>query len=147
MRYRYNSACPCPRCRAHGFMGPAVLITVGVLFLLDQMGRAHWMDFGFTWPALLIVIGLVMLLQHSASMEGHIPREYGPPPTWQQQDPRYSAQPPYQGQPYKGQPYPGQAPQGQSYSQPPVVTPPSQPTAGFIAPGAPPKGPDEQGGA
>ncbi len=76
MRYRYNPYCPCPRCRAHGFMGPAVLITIGVLFLLDQMGHAHWMDFGFTWPALLIVIGLIKLLEHSASTNGHIPREY-----------------------------------------------------------------------
>jgi len=140
MRYRYNSACPCPRCRAHGYMGPAVLITLGVLFLLDQMGHMHWMDFGFTWPALLIVIGLVMLLQHSASMEGHIPREYGRPPAWPPQDPRY-------GTPYPGQPYPGQPPQGQGYPPPPVVTPPPTPTAGFIAPGSSPKGPDERGGA
>jgi hypothetical protein len=140
MRYRYNSGCPCARCRAHGYMGPAVLITVGVLFLLDQMGRAHWMDFGFTWPALLIVIGLVMLLQHSASMEGHVPREYGPQ-AWRDQ--RYPA-PPYQGQPYQGQPPQGQ---GQSYPQPPVVTPPAVPPAGFIAPGPSSKKPDEQGGA
>ena len=58
-------------------MGPAVLITIGVLFLLDQMGHMHWMDFGFTWPALLIVIGLIKLLEHSASINGHVPREYG----------------------------------------------------------------------
>ena len=77
MKYRYNPYCPCARCRAHGFMGPAVLITIGVLFLLDQMGRTHWMDFGFTWPALLIVIGVIKLLEHSASINGHIPREYG----------------------------------------------------------------------
>ena len=76
MRYRYNHYCSCARCRAHGFMGPAVLITIGVLFLLDQMGHVHWMDFGFTWPALLIVIGLIKLLEHSASTYGHIPREY-----------------------------------------------------------------------
>jgi len=135
MRYRYNSACPCPRCRAHGLMGPAILITVGVLFLLDQMGRAHWMEFDFTWPALLIVIGLLLLLQRSASMEGHVPREWGPP-AWQSRDPRYPAQP------YPGQPMPPQAP-----GYPPVVTPPPMPQAGFIAPPPPPKGPDEQGGA
>ena len=76
MRYRYNPYCSCARCRAHGFMGPAVLITIGVLFLLDQMGHAHWMDFGCTWPALLIVIGLIMFLQHNASTDGHMPREY-----------------------------------------------------------------------
>jgi hypothetical protein len=57
-------------------MGPAVLITIGVLFLLDQMTHIYWMEFGRTWPALLIVIGLIMFLQHNAPSTGHIPREY-----------------------------------------------------------------------
>lgn len=147
MRFRYNPNCSCSRCRAHGYMGPAVLITLGVLFLLDQMGHAHWMDFGFTWPALLIVIGVVMLLSHSASMEGHIPRgQYGPP-AWQSRDQR-GAVPPY---PYSGQPYPGQpgAPGPGSYAAPPgPVTPPAPvPPAGFITPGTSIKGPDDRGGA
>src|SRR5208283_1555530 len=77
MRYRYNPSCSCGRCRAHGFMGPAVLITLGVLFLFDQLGHSGWMEFGSTWPALLIVIGLIMFLQHNASVAGHVPREYG----------------------------------------------------------------------
>src|ERR1035438_9028844 len=76
MKYRYNSSCGCARCRAHGFMGPAVLITLGVLFLLDQVVHVYWMEFGRTWPALLIVIGLVMFLQHNAPATGHVPREY-----------------------------------------------------------------------
>jgi hypothetical protein len=76
MRYRYNPSCGCARCRAHGFMGPAVLITLGVLFLLDQLTHIYWMEFGRTWPALLIVIGLVMFLQHNAPATGHVPREY-----------------------------------------------------------------------
>lgn len=136
MRYRYNNACPCPRCRAHGFMGPTVLITLGVLFLLDQMGAAHWMSFDFTWPAILIVIGLVKLLEHGASLEGHIPREFGPPASqWRDQG--------YPPQYYSGQPVPPQTP-GYPSS---VVTPPPVPQAGFIAPGSPVKGPDEQGGA
>jgi hypothetical protein len=57
-------------------MGPAVLITIGVLFLLDQMTHIYWMEFGRTWPALLIVIGLIMFLQHNAPATGHVPREY-----------------------------------------------------------------------
>ncbi len=139
MRYRYNNSCPCPRCRAHGYMGPAVLITIGVLFLFDQIGRAHWMDFGFTWPAILIVIGLIKLLEHSASTDGHIPREYGrPPAVWQPGDQRYGTTP------YPGQPG---APGTPGYPPPPVVTPPPVPQAGFIAPGQPVKGPDERGGA
>ncbi len=107
-------------------MGPAVLITIGVLFLFDQMGRTHWMEFGFTWPALLIVIGVIKLLEHSASINGHIPREYG------------ANLPPQPGQPMApGTPvYPAQPMQG------PVVTPPPVAPAGFITPGS---GSDDQG--
>ena len=139
MRYRYNSSCSCQRCRTHGLMGPVILITIGVLFLLDQMGRQHWMQFDFTWPALLIVIGVVLLLSHSASMEGHIPRGQFGPPAWQSRD-----------QQYPPQPYPGQqppAPGASGYAPPPVVTPPPIPTAGFITPGSNPKDPDDRGGA
>jgi hypothetical protein len=128
MRYRYNPYCSCARCRAHGFMGPAVLITIGVLFLLDQMGHAHWMGFGFSWPALLIVIGLIKLLEHSASTNGHIPREYGAnlPPN-------------------PGQPYPPGAP-GYHPQQGPVAPPPPVPPAGFITPGTTIIRPDDKEG-
>jgi len=119
MRYRYNPYCSCSRCRAHGFMGPAVLITLGVLFLLDQLTHVHWLDFGSTWPAFLIVIGLVMFLEHNASAAGHVPREYGAMP------------PPAPGTPA----YPGQP-------QPPGVTPPP---AGSITPGADWTRPDDPG--
>jgi hypothetical protein len=132
MKYKYNSYCSCARCRAHGFMGPAMLITIGVLFLLDQMGHAHWMAFNFTWPALLIVAGVVSLLEHSASTHGHIPREYG-------------AQLP----PNPGQPVPPGTPVYPGYQPPQApVTPPSPPAspAGFIAPPGPTK-PDDKGGA
>ena len=62
-------------------MGPAVLITLGVLFLLAQVSYTYWLNFDRTWPALLIVIGLVLFLRHSAPMNGHVPREYaGVPP-------------------------------------------------------------------
>jgi len=52
MRYRYNPYCACPRCRAHGYMGPAVLITLGVLFLLSEITATYWLNFDRTWPAL-----------------------------------------------------------------------------------------------
>jgi Domain of unknown function (DUF5668) len=131
MKYRYNSYCSCARCRAHGFQGPAILITIGVLFLLDQMGHAHWMDFGFTWPALLIVIGVVKLLEHSASVYGHIPREYGAPLP-----------------PNAGQPMPPGTPVYPAYQPPhaPVTPPPPPAQAGFISP-PPPENPDNKGGA
>jgi len=58
-------------------MGPAVLITIGVLFLLQQM---HIFNFGRTFPVLLIVIGLVKIAQRSAPDTGHIqPPPYYPP--------------------------------------------------------------------
>ena len=125
MRYRYNPYCSCSRCRAHGFMGPVVLITIGVLFLLDQLGHSHWMDFDSTWPALLIVIGLIMFLQHNASAEGHVPRDY-----------------PGMVQPGRpGQPMP---PGAQGYPpQPPIVTPPPVPPAGSITTGANWKNPND----
>lgn len=51
-------------------MGPAILITLGVLFLLDEYAIAA---FDRTWPALLIVIGLLSFAAHAASIEGHTP--------------------------------------------------------------------------
>ena len=108
MRYRYNPYCSCGRCRAHGFMGPTVLITLGVLFLLDQLTHVRWLDFSSTWPAFLIVLGLVLFLEHNASPAGHVPREYG-------------AIPPAPGAPG----YPMQPP-------PPVVTPPPVAPAGSL---------------
>lgn len=125
MRYRYNQYCPCARCRAHGFMGPAVLITIGVLFLFAQAGHHDWMQFHFTWPALLIVIGVLKLLEHSASVDGHVPREYGAnlPPN-------------------AGQAIPRGAPVYPPQSQGPIVTQPPIAPAGFITPGS---APDDKG--
>ena len=42
----------------HAIRGPIMLITVGVLFALNQMTD---LTFGKTWPALLIVLGLLSL--------------------------------------------------------------------------------------
>jgi LiaI-LiaF-like transmembrane region len=108
MKYRYNPYCSCGRCRAHGFMGPAVLITLGVLFLLDQLTHVRWLDFSSTWPAFLIVIGLIMFLEHNASPAGHVPREYVAIPPATAGGPGYPAPP-----------------------QPPIATPPP------VAPAAP----------
>ncbi|HEY6307854.1 MAG TPA: hypothetical protein VI488_15485 [Candidatus Angelobacter sp.] len=80
-RYIANRTCQCPRCRANGLMGAAVLITLGVLFLLAEF----WViPFHQSVPVLLIVIGLMLYLGRSASTEGHIqpPNAAGmlPPP-------------------------------------------------------------------
>ncbi len=61
--------CPCTRCRSRGLMGPAILITVGALFLIPQF--VHRLDFGDLWPIILIVIGAVKLFEYGASTEGH----------------------------------------------------------------------------
>lgn len=67
--YYRNRACSCMRCRCRGAMGPAVLITLGVLFLLQTMDV---MSFHYTWPVILIVIGAVQVLTHSAPATGHV---------------------------------------------------------------------------
>src|SRR5690242_21430677 len=63
--------CNCPRCRIRSFMGPALVVTVGVLFLLNQM-RGGYFDFWTTWPAILIVIGVISLASTLAPTDGHI---------------------------------------------------------------------------
>ncbi len=63
--------CACRRCMIRGLMGPAVIITVGVLFLLDQM-RSGYFSFGSTYPVILIVIGVISLAAAAAPADGHI---------------------------------------------------------------------------
>ena len=67
--YIKNKNCPCVRCRAHGMMGAAVLITLGVLFLMENYGM---IPFDRSFPVLLLVIGCVLLVSRTGSMEGHI---------------------------------------------------------------------------
>jgi hypothetical protein len=73
--------CHCQSCTIRGLVGPAVVITVGVLWLLHEAhgGRFY---FGSTWPVILIVIGLLHLASSMASHEGHVSpaRPLGPPP-------------------------------------------------------------------
>ena len=60
--------CNCQRCTIRGLMGPVVVVTVGVLFLLQEM-RGGYFDFGNTYPVILIVIGLISLASAMASSE------------------------------------------------------------------------------
>jgi hypothetical protein len=63
--------CRCQSCTIRSLVGPAVVITLGVLWLLHEVhgGRFY---FGSTWPVILIVIGLLHLASSMASREGHI---------------------------------------------------------------------------
>jgi hypothetical protein len=63
------AGCQCARCRSRRLMGPAMLLTIGFLFLFESM---HVANFDRTWPVILLVVGAVKLLQGSASTEGHV---------------------------------------------------------------------------
>jgi hypothetical protein len=90
--------CACRRCTIRSLTGPAVVITIGVLFLLDQM-RGDYFSFSNTWPIILLVIGAIQLASAVSSSEGHM---YGPVPP----SPPGTMPPPPQN------PFPGQG-QGQ----------------------------------
>jgi hypothetical protein len=60
------------------FMGPAVLVTLGTLFMIQNM---HGPGFHRTWPILLLVIGLIQLLGSNAhgGMQPPMPPPMQPP--------------------------------------------------------------------
>ncbi len=71
--------CNCRRCVIRGLMGPAIVVTVGVLFLLDQL-RGGYLSFGNTFPVILIVIGVISLASALAPADGHISNQVPPAP-------------------------------------------------------------------
>ena len=75
--YQYNRACHCTRCRSRGIMWPVILITLGILFLLYNLG-VHGLGFDRTWPVILLVIGGVKLLQSNAPTDDHIAQALPP---------------------------------------------------------------------
>jgi hypothetical protein len=78
--YIQNRNCQCTRCRAHGLMGAAVLITLGVLFLMNSYDVLR---FEQGLPALLLVIGCVLLVSRTGSTQGHIQPGWTQPPVAQ----------------------------------------------------------------
>ena len=69
--YRRHRACGCGRCRYKGYLGPIMLITLGVLFLIAEFYPR--LDFwNITWPIFLIVLGIALYWQRSASSAGHV---------------------------------------------------------------------------
>jgi hypothetical protein len=68
-----------PRQRSARLMGPAMVTTIGILFLLSEL---HVASFGRTWPIILLVIGAVKLLQSSAlGAAPSLPPDKGAGPT------------------------------------------------------------------
>jgi len=73
----------------HRLRGPAILLLIGVLALMDHLELIHhfWSWF---WPLLMITIGALMLAERAAfASDDSFP------------------QPPYPGAPYPGAPYSG----------------------------------------
>jgi hypothetical protein len=99
--------------------GPVTLITIGVLFALQNFTPY---DFGQTWPVLLIVFGLLSLLGRTTA-----PPPPAPPPQYAWQPPAWQPQPPVD-QPAGGY-------RATSYAQGPNP----QPAAGAAKPDTPPE--------
>jgi len=80
---RSRRICACGRCSTRWLMGPAMVLTTGILFLFHTTNIA---DLDRTWPAWILVVGVVKLLQSSASSAGHVgplppgPGVIAPPP-------------------------------------------------------------------
>jgi|GEM_PF-701447 len=83
--YRPNPACSCSRCSTRGLMGSAVLVSLGLLFLLANIS-----DYPFerTWPVLLMVVGTVKVIRYFTTDKVHInaaphssTQDVTPPPT------------------------------------------------------------------
>jgi len=83
-------------------MGPAIITTLGILFLLSEL-QDGMLSFRHTFPIILIVIGAINLASALAPMDGHIGTPVppfvppappsGPPPASSTYNP-----PPYSGQ-------------------------------------------------
>ena len=124
---------PGRRSSTRGLMGPTVLVTVGLLFLLANMPN---FPFQRTWPILLIVIGAVQVVRYARPERGEWnPGLYPPAPDHR----------PYVGQYPSPAPYPPPSPQAPPQPEAPrngaqngapaselLVTPPPAPMAGVL---------------
>jgi hypothetical protein len=66
-----QTRCHCQSCTIRSLMGPAIVITVGVLFLLHQTQGGRFF-FGNTWPILLLLIGAFQLASALVPRDGHV---------------------------------------------------------------------------
>jgi hypothetical protein len=99
--------------------GPAVLLLIGVLALMDESGAiSHF--WGWFWPLLMILMGVLLLAERAA-----MANEEDFPPA------------PYQGGGYPGTSYPGTGYQGTGYQGAPYQAP-YQGSYGGVNPNAQP---------
>jgi hypothetical protein len=70
-----------PECRYRSITGPAILITIGGLSLIDNLHGPGW---DRTWPVILLVIGVIKLMERGY-LGGGPPTQPGPP--WAQNAP------------------------------------------------------------
>jgi len=92
--------CSCQSCTIRSFVGPAVVIALGVLLLLSEV-RGGIFYFGNTWPVILVVIGILHLASSMASREGHVaplPPQSAPPAPPAPPPPASNPQTPYSAQ-------------------------------------------------
>jgi hypothetical protein len=66
---RTSRICSCARCHTRWLMGPVMVLTTGVVLLLDT---ATPIGVDRTWPAWILAVGVVKLLQSTASSVGHV---------------------------------------------------------------------------
>jgi len=83
----------------HRLRGPAILLLIGMLALLNQTGVIHHF-WGWFWPLVMITIGALMLAERAALAS----EDYYPPQ-------------PYPGPGYPGAPYQGMDPNAQAAQQ------------------------------
>jgi hypothetical protein len=115
--------------------GPIILLLIGGLALLHQMGVIghFWHLF---WPLLLILVGLMLLAERFAlsTMDGTMPGPGGPPAGDPYPNAPYPNAPyqgaPYSAAPYANTPYPNTPYPNTPYPAPgPIVTPPPSSTS------------------
>jgi hypothetical protein len=97
--------CTCSRCTIRGLMGPAIITTLGILFLLSELQDGTF-SFRLTFPIILIVIGAINLASAFAPMDGHIGTPVTPVPPFVPPAPPSGTPPPsstYNPPPFSGQ--------------------------------------------
>ena len=96
--------------------GPIVLITLGVLFWLNNF---YGIGFDRTWPVLLIIFGLLSLLSRGAEPPPPPPSSFPPPGYTTPQYNPYPPQPPQTGYSQSTYAQPGPAKGGFGTTAPP----------------------------